>query len=90
VKGLGLGGKLVIHPKQIESVDSIFQPSKEEICLAKEIIDVYEKAHFMAIKHKGIMIDKPVYNQALTTLEEAWDSGRIEEMKDGKIITPHN
>jgi len=42
-KKLGYLGKQVIHPSQIDIVNEVFSPSKEEIEWAKRVIEAYEK-----------------------------------------------
>lgn len=57
----GFGGKLAIHPKQIETIYSVFGYSEEEIQLAKEIVERYEETDEKTFSHRNVMVDKPVY-----------------------------
>ncbi|MEM3350628.1 MAG: CoA ester lyase [Saccharolobus sp.] len=43
-KKLGYTGKQVIHPSQVEIVNEVFSPSKEELEWARKVIEAYEKA----------------------------------------------
>lgn len=69
VKELGFKGKLVIHPRQISTVNTIFHTTSEEITRAEEIIEIFTKNGYNAVKLNGLMIDKPVYIQALKVVE---------------------
>jgi citrate lyase subunit beta / citryl-CoA lyase len=70
-KKLGFRSKLIIHPKQIEIVNSIFTVSNGELEEAKIIVSAFEEA----IKQgKGVitvgkkMVDYPVYKRAIDLL----------------------
>lgn len=57
---LGYTGKLAIHPKQIETIHSVFTPSDGEVRYAKTILAVFAQAEAAgrgAIQHEGTMID---------------------------------
>lgn len=69
---LGLFAKLCIHPEQLSVVNQLFQPTKEEIAWAKEVIQTFEQAEECgqgAIKLNDKMIDYPVYKKALSIIE---------------------
>ena len=67
---LGFGGKLCIHPRQVEGVKSGFMPSTEEIEQAQRIKVVAEEAGAKgAIRLDGRLIDAPVVARALRLLE---------------------
>ncbi|MEG1773834.1 MAG: aldolase/citrate lyase family protein [Oscillospiraceae bacterium] len=77
-KNLGFDGKTVVHPRQIDLVNSFFTPSKKEIDYAKRVLAVVEEGkrlHKGAIVLDGSMIDKPMELRALTTLEQAKAAG---------------
>jgi len=64
---LGFGGKFLIHPSQIESVNRIFSPSPEEIAHARRVVDAFEAAvaqGFASTSLDGKMIDIPIANRA--------------------------
>jgi (3S)-malyl-CoA thioesterase len=43
-RDLGMDGKTVVHPAQIEVANEIFAPTEEEIALARRQIDAFEEA----------------------------------------------
>jgi citrate lyase subunit beta / citryl-CoA lyase len=66
-KQLGFGGKLCIHPDQIEVVNRIFSPSARELQQARNVVDVFEEAEkkgIGVIQVDGKFIDKPVFERA--------------------------
>ena len=63
----GFGGKLCIHPAQVEPVKNSFLPSTEQIAWAKEVIGLEGGAS----QHNGVMIDKPVVDRAKRILAQA-------------------
>lgn len=63
----GFGGKLCIHPAQVEPVKASFQPSAEQVEWAREIVGLEGGAS----QHNGIMIDKPVVDRAKRILTQA-------------------
>ncbi|MBU3588299.1 CoA ester lyase [Polynucleobacter sp. 31A-FELB] len=67
-KRIGFGGKLCIHPKQVEIVRNAFMPTEEEIDWAKRVIQADDDSHGGAIKLDGRMIDRPVVLLARRTL----------------------
>ena len=70
VKQLGFSGKALIHPSQIEVVQSAFAPSPEEISLAEEIVAAFEKSGAGVASVRGKMIDGPVAMQAKRILKQ--------------------
>jgi citrate lyase subunit beta/citryl-CoA lyase len=73
-KALGFGGKLCIHPNQIEICNRLYSPGRREIEKAKRIVSSFEAAEKMgvaAIQVDGKFIDYPVVEQARRTLEMA-------------------
>lgn len=63
-KEFGFGGKLCIHPAQIEVVQKAFQPTAAEIEWAKLVAEAPDGA----ISIGGQMIDKPIVERAKTLL----------------------
>jgi citrate lyase subunit beta/citryl-CoA lyase len=64
-RALGFGGKLAIHPAQIEPLRTGFQPPEEQVAWALEIL----AANVDGVGTlKGEMIDKPVLARAQTIL----------------------
>lgn len=70
-KRLGFRGKLLIHPKQIQPIHTVFSPTKEELEWAQAVVEAFEEAEkrgVAAISVGGKMVDYPVYKQALAIL----------------------
>lgn len=63
-KRLGFGGKLCIHPKQVEIVNGCFTPGADEIAWARRIVEAASKAGGAAVAVDGKMVDKPVILKA--------------------------
>jgi citrate lyase subunit beta/citryl-CoA lyase len=77
-RNLGFDGKTVVHPRQIDIVNSFFTPSQKEINYAMRVLAVVEEGKKLnkgAITLDGSMIDKPMELRALTTLEQAKAAG---------------
>jgi citrate lyase subunit beta/citryl-CoA lyase len=61
---LGFGGKLCIHPKQIEAVNRGFVPSEAEALWARRVLEAAGAAGMEAVRFEGEMIDRPVIERA--------------------------
>ncbi len=73
-RALGFKGKNAIHPKQIEPINRVFSPTREELEEAKKMVEAFESAlkrGLGAISLDGRMIDRPVFEQAKELLELA-------------------
>ena len=71
-RGFGFQGRLVIHPKQIETVNKVYAPTSSEIEEAEKIVDAFKASiddGDGAIEVDGKMIDPPVYERAKKLLE---------------------
>lgn len=71
-KQLGYMGSSCIHPDQIPILNDVFTPSIAEVERAKKIVEVFEQAVRAgrgSCSLDGKMIDPPVYQRALYTLE---------------------
>ena len=71
VKSIGMTGRSLIHPSQIEVANKIFSPSPEEIEYAIKVVAAYEEAldgGRGAISLDGKMIDVPIYERAKSLL----------------------
>ncbi|QKY68302.1 CoA ester lyase [Lentibacillus sp. CBA3610] len=71
-KRVGFGGKLIIHPKQIEDVHQVFTPKEEELHEAKQIVEEFEKAErqgLASISVNNKLVDYPVYKKAKEMLD---------------------
>jgi citrate lyase beta subunit len=66
-RGLGFGGKLAVHPVQIEPIQTAFRPSADEIAWAEEVTSSFAAAVAEgtgAIVVRGRLVDGPVLTQA--------------------------
>ena len=63
VRDLGFTGKGSIHPKQINVLNEIFTPSKEEIIKAKRIVDQFKESDTGLVVIDGKLIEKPVLRE---------------------------
>jgi citrate lyase subunit beta/citryl-CoA lyase len=64
-KRFGFGGKLCIHPRQIDTVNRIFSPTDDELIWARTVVDAVERARGAAVAVQGKMVDKPVLASAM-------------------------
>lgn len=73
-RSLGFGGKLCIHPDQLEPVHRAFAPSEEQLAWARSVVAASEAAYAAglgAVVVDGSMVDRPVVNRARRLLETA-------------------
>ncbi len=66
-RDLGMGGKLCIHPRQIEPVLAAFAPTAEQIDWARRVLASGDGA----VQLGGTMVDEPVRQRARAILAEA-------------------
>ena len=66
---LGFGGKLCIHPKQIEIVNRGFLPSEKDVEWARQVIAAAEAAGGGAVRMGAEMVDAPVVARARHILQ---------------------
>jgi citrate lyase subunit beta/citryl-CoA lyase len=74
---LGCEGKLLLHPRQIEVVREVFQPTREELERARLIIRVAQEAaaeQRAVIQFEGIFIDPPLVLWAQQVLKSVGES----------------
>jgi len=67
-KRMGFGGKLCIHPKQVDIVRAAFMPSEQELAWANRVIEADKTSKGGAVKLDGRMIDRPVVLLAQRTI----------------------
>jgi len=75
---LGFSGMSLIHPSQIEPINSQFSPTSEEIAYAEKVLKAFEEANARgdgSIALGGQLIDRPIVERARRTLELAADLG---------------
>ncbi|MCZ6548714.1 MAG: CoA ester lyase, partial [Deltaproteobacteria bacterium] len=71
---LGFSGMSLIHPSQIDPINSVFSPTPEEIDYAQQVVKAYEEAVARgdgSISFGGQLIDRPIVERARRTLEMA-------------------
>lgn len=66
---LGFGGKMAIHPRQIEPIRRAFCPSVEELAWAHAVLGVVTTGE--AVQVNGEMVDRPVIERARRILSRA-------------------
>lgn len=73
-KSLGMTGKSSINPRQIDTIHSVFAPAEAEIKHALRVLDAMEEAKREGkgvFSLDGKMVDAPIINRAITTVELA-------------------
>jgi citrate lyase subunit beta/citryl-CoA lyase len=73
-RAIGYGGKLCIHPRQVEIANQVFGASRKETERAVALLAAWEKGKSegrAAISFEGAMVDGPAVRMALDTLERA-------------------
>jgi citrate lyase subunit beta/citryl-CoA lyase len=86
---LGFMGKQCIHPSQIDTVNSSFSPSPQEVDRSRRIVKAFEEAQARglgAISFEGKMVDTMNYRQAKETLARAQ---AIEERTNANLRASH-
>jgi citrate lyase subunit beta/citryl-CoA lyase len=72
---LGFGGKLCIHPKQVELINQGFAPTEAERAWARRVLEAAETTGAGALRFDGELIDRPVIERAKSILAQAESSG---------------
>ena len=70
-KALGCDGKWVIHPDQIDTVNQVFSPSKEEIQRARQILEAADDRSRGAVAVDGRMVDQATIRIARRVWDQA-------------------
>ncbi|MFC1813012.1 HpcH/HpaI aldolase/citrate lyase family protein [Thermodesulfobacteriota bacterium] len=71
---LGFDGKWVIHPDQIDIINEIFSPSKEDIARAEKVLAAHKEAEgkgLGAVALDGRMVDRATVRLAMQLYERA-------------------
>ena len=79
-RGLGFDGKTVIHPRQIDTVNAAFTPTRKEIKNAMKVLEALKKGqeeHTGVVVVDGSMVDKPMQIRAETVLAQARAAGLL-------------
>jgi len=77
---MGYSGKQIIHPNQVEPVQSAFTPSDEAISHALRLLEAYaahQQSGRGAFALEGKMVDAPIIKTAEQVLERARAAGKI-------------
>lgn len=61
---LGMSGKLLIHPRQVEVTHAAFRPSPDEVAWAERILAAVAEHGTGAVRVDGDMVDAPVVARA--------------------------
>ncbi len=75
---LGFSGMSLIHPSQIDPINSTFSPTPEEIDYAQQVLKAFDEAQARgdgSIAFGGQLIDRPIVERARRTLEMAKSLG---------------
>src|SRR5213075_1115766 len=76
---LGFSGAVVMHPTHVPVVNSVFEPSDEEVAYAAGLIEALEAAQrngVGAITYRGAMVDAAMLPMARQVVQEAGRRGR--------------
>lgn len=68
---LGFGGKLCIHPGQVETINQGFAPTEAEQAWARSILNAAEASGEGVFRLQGEVVDRPVIARARAILEQA-------------------
>ena len=72
----GFGGKLCIHPKQVETINRGFGLTEAERARARRILEAVEATGAGAFRLDGELIDRPVIERARSILTQGDSPGR--------------
>ena len=78
---MGYSGKQIIHPAQVETVQTAFTPSEEAVAHAKRLaaaFEEYQKQGVGAFTLDDKMIDMPLLKNAQKVLERAKAAGKLQ------------
>jgi citrate lyase subunit beta/citryl-CoA lyase len=73
-RSIGMKGKYVVHPDQVETVNQVFSPTAQELEAARKIVSAYDAAMaggIGVIDVDGQLVDVPVANRARDLLAYA-------------------
>ena len=68
---LGFGGKLCIHPRQVQHVNAGFRASEQQIAWARKVLAAASESGGAAVAVDGRMIDRPVILMAQEILADS-------------------
>jgi citrate lyase subunit beta/citryl-CoA lyase len=67
-RDVGLTGKLLIHPRQVEATHAAYRPSPEETSWAEKVLAAVRESSGGAVRVDGDMVDAPVIARAEAVL----------------------
>jgi citrate lyase subunit beta/citryl-CoA lyase len=73
-RSLGFRGKVCVHPAQVEVVNRVFLPTRDELERARRVVEAYERGvadGAGVVRVDGEMVDLPVVERARQVLAEA-------------------
>ena len=70
-RGLGLTGKLCIHPRQVSVVNEAFSPTADEVEQSRRVVAAADATSDGVLVLDGRMVDRPVVESARVLLERA-------------------
>ena len=68
---LGFGGKLSVHPRQVEAINAGFLPPAADIEWARRVIAAAAEVQDNAVRVDGKLVDRPVIDRARAILQSA-------------------
>lgn len=71
LRKIGFRGRIALHPDQVQTINTCFAPSKDEVETARRIIQAFEEAKGKTISVDGLMVDEPIYESAKNILAQA-------------------
>ena len=76
---LGFGGKLCIHPRQVELINRGFAPTDAERAWARRVLSAAEATGAGALQLDGQLIDRPVIERARSILAQGESSVHMDD-----------
>jgi citrate lyase subunit beta/citryl-CoA lyase len=70
-RDLGYAGTPVIHPKQVEVIETAFSPTAADVANARRMVAAFEASEGGASALDGRLVERPVYLRAQATLRRA-------------------
>lgn len=68
---LGFGGKLAVHPRQIEGINAGFLPPPAEVEWARRVVEAAAVVKDNAVRVDGKLVDRPIIDRAHAILKSA-------------------
>ena len=78
---MGYGGKMAIHPRQVEVINRVFAPSLAEIERAQRLMQAHAESQAAGVgtfQFEGQMVDMPVVKAAQQVLARARQAGLVD------------